>query len=199
MKNRVSILLVMIFCTTNVIAQKVNNTFLILCFEEDFKVSQHETKEYYWIVSTESLETKNLELAKLFMSDFSSDNLIDCCSGEAIDPFLVFDKTDYSFEDGYLNSLDYFENIVRSHREKLQTIKIKWSNGQSKTVSIYGTVVKGSFCISNYHKVGRDRTGYSGKVALPYSSFEVVDDFWTSNGDQFRSIDFSQFNYSIIP
>lgn len=198
MKNRVSILLVMVLCTSNVIAQKENNTFLVLCFEEDFKVSQHDTKEYYWIVSTESLETKNLELAKLFMSDFSSDNLIDCCSGEAIDPFLVFEKTDYSFDAGYLNSLDYFENIVRGHREKLQTIKIKWSNGQSKTVSIYGTVVKGTFCISNYHEVSRERTGYSGKVALPYSSFELVDGFWTSYGDQFRSIDFSQWNYSII-
>jgi hypothetical protein len=198
MKNRVSILIVMIICSSNVIAQKVNDTFLVLCFEEKFKVSQHDTKEYYWIVSTDSLETKNLELAKLFISDFSSDNLIDCFSGEAFDPFLIFDKTNYSFEAGYLNSLDYFESIVRGHREKLQTIKIKWSNGQSKTVSIYGTVVKGSFCISNYHAIGRERTGYSGKVAIPYSSFELVDGFWTSNGDQFRSIDFSQWNYSII-
>lgn len=188
----------MIFCSSNLIAQKVDNTFLVLCFEEDYKISQHDTKEYYWVVSIDSLESKSLELAKLFISGFSSDNLIACCSGEAIDPFLVFDKTEYGFEEGYLNSLDYFKSLVKNNRKKLQTINIKWSNKQSKKVSVYGTVVKGSFCITNFHVLGKARTGYSGKVVLPYSGFELITDFWTLNGNQLRSRDFSQWNYAII-
>ena len=179
-------------------AQKVDNAFLVLCFEEDYKISQHKKKEFYWIVPIDSLESKNLELSKLFMSDFSGDNLIECCLGKDIDPYLVFDHTEYDFEAGYLNSLESFKRLVKANREKLQTIKIKWSNGQSKTVSVYGSVVRGSFCTSNYHVVGKERTGYLGKVVLPHSGFELVDDFWASNGGQLRSRDFSQWNYAII-
>lgn len=198
MGNRFYMFLAMVFCTSNLIAQKVDNAFLVICFEEDYKMSQHKKKEFYWIVSIDSLESKNLDLSKLFMSDFSGENLIECCLGKEIDPYLVFDRTEYGFEDGYLNSLESFKRLVKANREKLQKIKIKWISGQSKTVSVYGSVVRGSFCISNYHVVGQARTGYSGKVVLPHSDFELVDDFWALNGGQLRSRDFFQWNYAII-
>lgn len=199
MKSNYLILVVAILlCTTSLSAQKMNSTFLIVSFEEAYKKSQHGTKDFYWIISSDSLESEELALSKLYLSDFSSDNLTDCCSGTDIDPSLVFDKTEYNFKEGYLKSIEVLENLVKNNRRKLQTIKIKWTNGQSKKVVVYATAIKGSFCTSNYHMIGRDRNGYLGKVVLPHSNFEVFDQFWESQGVRLKSRDFSQMDYDII-
>ncbi len=193
----ISVVMIML-CATSLSAQKIDGTFLIISFEETYEISQHGTKEYFWIIPTDSLGSEELVLSKLFISNFPSDNLKDCCSGVDIDPSLVFDKTEYSFEDGYLKSLEILENLISKNRRKLQTIKIKWVNKQSKKIVVYATAIKGSFCTSNYHIVGRSRDGYLGKVVLPHSDFELFDKFWELHGTRLKSRDFSQMDYDVI-
>ena len=198
MSSKFLIFCVLIFCANRLLAQKMDGKFLVLTFEENYKVSQHGVKEYYWIVSTDSLETKSLLLSKLYLSDFSSDDLAECCLGVDVDPSLVFETTEYNFMEGYLESLNIFESLVQNNRRWLQTIKVKWENGQSKTVKVYATAIEGLFCFSNYHVIGRARDGYLGKVVLPYSGFKLFDEFWESHESQLKSKDFSQTNYWII-
>lgn len=188
--------LFLINCGTS-FAQKMEGEFLILTFVEKEKNVNHKEKVYYWIFQVDSLDSKDFVASKLFLSNFSSNNLIDCCKGFEMDPFLIFQETEYNFETGYLKFLSEFQELLLK-RKKLQTIKIKWESGQSKKVKIFGTALIGKFCFSEYHKIGKERDGYYGKVALPHSDIYILESFWKSKEVKWKNKNLFLFNYSII-
>jgi hypothetical protein len=173
-------------------------SYAIISFEDSYKISEHGTKRYHWIIETDSLESYNIEPSYLFLN-FSKENLEDCCDGIEVDPFLVFPSSKYEIDSIHSLDLEKLENIISQKRKKIMEVKKRWSSGQWEVVKVYVTPVIGKFCSSNFHEVGQQRQGYKGKVYMPFSSFEYQADFWESEKAKFiLNSDMSRLKFNAI-
>jgi len=134
------------------------------------------------------------------LKSFSKTDLIDCCNGKEIDPFVVYPNTSYDFDSTHFENLEQLEKILSKNKKLLQKIRKKWTSGhgQQETINIYATPVYGKFCSSDFHEIGKKRTGYEGKVYIPISSFSAYSEFWIFPAAKFiLGQAFSNLNYKI--
>lgn len=198
---KLSLIVVLLASIYNLGSSQVENgKYVIVTFEHTYKQSQHGKESFYWVVPNDSINSYETSLSKIFLDGFSVNNLEDCCEGKQIDPFLVFDDSRYDLDEDYLQSLSRLKSLIKEKRRKVQSIKKKWTNGQSVRISVYVTPIIGSFCSSEYHVLGQARNGYDGLVYLPYlSDFKVDKSFWQSlEVDYLLSRDFSKIHYDLI-
>src|SRR5476651_2166369 len=164
-KNRCIVLFLLIFGLQSYsVAQELSvQNYVIITFEDLYevspKVSPHGMQSYYWIINRDSIKSYDIVLSRLFVEGFSTNNLADCCNGKAIDPFVAFANSTYTFEPGYDKSLEELQQLITKNRKKLQTITKKWEFGHKQTTTIFATPVSGKFCSCNYHVIGQERTG----------------------------------------
>jgi hypothetical protein len=127
--------------------------------------------------------------------------LENCCNGIDIDPF-VSTPADSVFDLGhaYYDELELLDKLILSKRKKVEQIVKAWTIKKNKeTITYYLTPIKGRFCTSVLANTRQWRSGYNGKIFIPYSSFEVNLDFW--NSPQFpilANIDFEKLKLNII-
>ena len=172
--------------------------YVIISFEDTYKVTQHGTKNYYWIIEVDSLNSYDFEPSYLFF-DFTKQNLDDCCNGLEVDPYLVFPDTQFEKDTIYANDLTVLKDILFTKRKKVMDIIKKWSSGQKEIITIYATPIIGKFCRSDFHKIGQQRQGYKGKIYMPLTSFEYYPEFWELNKSKFiNNSDVSKLNFNII-
>ena len=200
-KDKSLILVVLFFATVNAsFSQATAGKYVIFTFKDKYKISQHATKSYYWIVPQDSIKSYNTILSHLFLKNFSKNDFVDCCNGKDIDPFVVTTNTSYDFDSAYSKSLNELELIISRNTKRLQSISKKWDSGQEEEIRIFATPVYGKFCSSNFHVIGRERYGYEGKVYIPVSSFSYSEEFWKSSAAKFvLAQDFSKIKFDIIP
>lgn len=174
--------------------------YVVITFEDIYKISQHGKKDYFWIIPIDSLKSYESNLSKLFMSDFTKNNLDDCCKGNPIDPFVLIEGSIFIFEAGYSKDLGDLKQIVLKNRKRLQRITKKWETGQEETITIFATPLRGRFCSSQFEQFGQKRTGYHGQVFIPFSAFVYAEDFWKSTNAKFiLNRDFSGHKFDQIP
>jgi hypothetical protein len=137
--------------------------------------------------------------AHLFLRNFSKSNFADCCGGKAVDPFLVTQETSYTFDTSYYRSLDELEKIIINKRKKVETISKVWVSGQKEDITVFATPISGKFCSSNLHPLGQQRSGYKGRVYIPYSSFAYSDEFWRlPSATLVLNHDFSKISFDVL-
>lgn len=174
--------------------------YVIFTIEDTYKTSQHATKTYFWILPADSIKSYKSMMSRLFVSDFTSNNLVDCCSGKPIDPFVYDQNSSFALDSDYVASLKGLKELILKNKRKVQRIDKKWESGQRETVVVYATPVLGEFCSSDYHPIGQHRTGYHGKVYLPKSIAKHDDKFWSSSkANYILQQDFSMLDFDIIP
>ena len=175
-----------------------NSKYVIFTFHEKYKISQHDEKNYYWILPQDSISTNKFNIARLFISGFSVNNLNDCCNGKGIDPELVRSDEDYHLDTEYIKSINALRQLINNN--KIQTIHKKWQQGQEQDIEIYITPILGKFCSANYGWNGHKTRNYNGIVYIPKSDFNYDVGFW--NTLEYKKIitqDFSEVKYYIIP
>lgn len=173
--------------------------YIIFTIEDTYKVSQHGTQTYFWIIPVDSIKSHNMTISRLFLSDFTRSNLEDCCLGKPFDPFVYDQDPSIALDSDYRERLDNLKQLVRQRKKKIQKIDKKWESGQAETVVIFATPVVGEFCSSDFHPIGQHRTGYRGRVYLPKASFRYDDTFWSSSrADYVMKKDFSLLDFDII-
>jgi hypothetical protein len=193
--------LLLLWTLTDSFSQRTGpGLYVVITFEDVYKISQHGKRDYFWIISNDSLKSFESKLSKLFMSDFTKNNLDDCCGEKPIDPFVLTEGSIFIFDAGYSKELENLKQIVFKNRKRLQRISKKWDAGQEETITVFATPMYGRFCSSEYYLSGQTRTGYKGRVFLPFSSFTYADDFWkTANAKFILNRDFSRLNFEMIP
>lgn len=194
--------LLLVLVAHNTMAQKPElKRFAILTVEDSFNRGLEGVKRYYWIIETDSIKSSNCIFYPLILSGFSKQNLENCCKGVEIDP-LVITPTDSVFDIGseYFKESAFLNKLIFSKRKKVQQIVKEWELKSSKELIIfYITPVKGKFCNSGFAKTGQWRTGYTGKIFIPYSTFEVYSDFWNSSQLAIlANMDFVNFKFNSV-
>src|SRR5690348_10469096 len=76
-----------------------SKSYLILTVTDGFNISIDKPKTYYWIASSDSLNTLNIKFFPLIISQISKKQYSICCRGEAI-TLNTFTSADSSFDLG---------------------------------------------------------------------------------------------------
>lgn len=201
-KNKLLFLVVLFLAWHNTKAQKPElNSYVILTVEDSFSKGFEGVKKYYWIIETDSIKSSTSVFYPLLLSGFSKANFENCCKGVDIDPF-VLTPADSVFDIGsrYFKESEYLDKLIFSKRKKAQQVVKEWALTKSReVVTFYLTPIKGRFCASGFAKTGQWRTGYNGKIFIPYSSFEINSDFWNSTQLPILStIDFANIKFNVV-
>ena len=202
-KNKLFFLLVLFVLARHyTIAQKPElNSYIILTVEDSFNKGFEGIKKYYWIIETDSIKSSASVFYPLLLTGFSKANFENCCKGVDIDPF-VLTQADSVFDigSGYFKEAEYLDKLIFSKRKKTQQIIKEWAFKKSKElITFYLTPIKGRFCASGFAKTGQWRTANNGKIFIPYSSFEINFDFWSSTQlSILSSIDFANLKFNIV-
>jgi len=198
MKRGINILLLLLV-SYGAFSQSASKEYVVITVEDQYKVSQHGTQTYFWIVSIDSVISSATNLSRLFLADFSANNLQDCCAGNAVDPVVVTESSNFKLDEGYLAELESLRKLILQDRRRLQKVTKKWMSGQEETVQIFATAIRGEFCKCSFHPIGQQRTGYKGNVCVPKSSFSSYEDFWKSpKADTIMKTDFSSIDFDIV-
>jgi hypothetical protein len=204
-KNKIIVLtLTLLGFVADIAAQeKPTKEYIILSFEREFvvsKMSPHGVQSYYWIIPLDSIKSYRYSVYHLFINGFSKRNLDDCCNGKEVDPFLVFSNEQKSNDTSNYLALDQLHAIIKKNKKELLSVTKKWKTGSKENIRVFATPVSGKFCSSNFHLFGQKRYGYKGKVYIPYSSFNFLQGFWSSQYSKFViNRDFSKIEFDIIP
>ena len=202
-KNRLFFLvLLFVLAGHNTVAQKPElNSYVILTVEDSFSSGFEGVKKYYWIIETDSIKSSTSVFYPLLLSAFSKANFENCCKGIDIDPF-VLTPADSVFDIGseYFKELEYLDKLIFSKRKKAQQIVKEWTLKKNKElITFYITPIKGRFCTSGFAKTGQWRTGYNGRIFIPYSTFEVNLDFWNSTQlPTLSTMDFANLKFNNV-
>src|SRR2546423_6744241 len=185
----------------NAIGQKLDQrSYVIITVEDSFSRGFEGVKKYFWIIESDSIKSSNSLFYPLLLSGFSKANFENCCNGIDIDP-LALTKEDSVFDIGnkYFKESKYLGEMILLKRKKIQQITKDWVLMKSKElITFYITPIKGIFCSSGFAKTGQWRTGYTGKIFIPYSSFKLNLDFWNSTlSTILANIDFSNLKFNI--
>ena len=176
-------------------------SYAILTVEDSFSRGFEGTKRYYWIIEIDSIKSSTSAFYPLLLSGFSKDNFENCCQGVDIDPFALTPADSvFDIGSGYFKESEYLNKLILSKRKRTQQIVKEWTLKKSKDlIAFYITPIKGRFCNSGFAKTGQWRTGYSGRIFIPYSTFEVNLDFWNSPQLSILSnMDFSSLKFNIV-
>jgi hypothetical protein len=204
MKSEIFCIVLSFLATIDILyaQQPVVSRFIILTVEDKWSKNYEGTYRYYWICEYDSIRgLSHSEFHPFFLSAFSKSNLDDCCNGIAIDPFTVTQSDSvYEMEKKYYAELDNLKLLIKTGRKKTQEIVKKWSSTKNtQFITFFITPIKGRFCITEISKNGQSRTGYKGKVFIPYSSFELDNGFWNTPKSSFLlNHDFYSLRYNSV-
>lgn len=200
--NKLFLFFLLVLAGQNTMAQKQEpNSYIILTVEDSFSRGFEGIKTHYWIIETDSIKSSSSPFHPLLLSGFSKNNFEDCCNGIDVDPFVITSSDSvFNIGNAYFRELEHLEKLVLAKRKKVQQITKEWTLKKSKElISFYITPIKGRFCVSEFANTGQWRTGYSGRIFIPYSSFQANLDFWKST--QFSilaNMDFANLKYNIV-
>jgi hypothetical protein len=177
--------------------------FVIITFEEIYKVNVHGGQRYFWVIPYDSIKSYyNTDVYPLFLSEYTKSQFSDCMNNVATDPTLPsLQPGDYDFDSAWYAKHDFLSKFIvdKKNRKLIQTVKKTWSKGTIATISIYATPVVGKFCSCNFAGSGQARFGYSGPIFLADEYSEKYDEFWESKkAKSILTIDYSKFNFKKI-
>jgi len=184
------------------LSQVVLKNYVVLTFEDSYKISGENPRIYNWIVPQDSIKFYNNSFSVLLLDHYNKNNLVDCCNGKDTNPFVIEadKKHDLNMDTDYEKGIDNLKEIISKKRKKIQTIIKVWESGQKETISIFATPVTGKFCSLHLDTLGKDQYKYFGEIYMPYSSFSYSPQFWKSDKSKFiLNRDLSETPYKVIP
>jgi hypothetical protein len=203
MKSKKIILLAFIllnFCGISLYAQSPidKNNYMILTFRL-LKNRIHSEKNYYWIVPLYSTKDVGSAFHTLYLEPYFDKSELDiCCNNGKISVLEseIGDTVKLSID--YLKKLESLCGIVAKNRKKIHTLSNKRPNSNiSEKVKVYMTPINGEFCRCQ-QVLSENLTKYfdEGTLYLPIGEFSFDKNVYkTKLIEQFRSFDFSDFNY----
>jgi hypothetical protein len=202
-KHHFLILLVLLAwaVNTSMTQQPSLQKYIVVTFEEKWKISGEGPYYYYWIVPEDSVKSDANPFSYLLLRLFHKNELTDCCNGKDFNPFVIYTKEHYEDLDAeYNKNFDQLMQIVLKKRKKVQEIIKKWQTGQEQDITVFATPVSGKFCSSYLDKFGQYDYHYKEELYLPYSSFTYTPEFWDSAKAKFiLHEDYSKINFKIFP
>lgn len=90
--------------------------YVILTIEDTYKISQHGTRTYFWIIPVDSIKSYNTTVSRVFISGFTRSNLEDCSSHKPFDPLVYDQNPSLAFDPHYLASLEDSKQVVLKRR-----------------------------------------------------------------------------------
>ena len=183
----------------DIVAQITNEKEYVVITFERAENKVHRLKRYYWIIPSDSIRSKNLLMASLYMETyFDKSEFEECCRGGTIDVLESSGNDTVSFSNDYNIALKQLNELVFKNRKRVQTIIHQWYNPKYEEITqVYATPIIVSFCycmqkfshlIKNYFQ--------EGIVFLPLSSFRYNDNFWKSDKSKaIECFDYSSLKY----
>ena len=193
------LLLILIICNC-ACGQIMQKQFVIITFEDQYKISQHSKKSYYWIVPVDSVKADDFKLSRLVLNGYSKQVLESSRLGQKVYPYEVTTASSYDFSKAYFEQLSLLESIVYQNRRKVQQVNKVWISGQKETIRIYATPVMGSFCFTKLDNYGVLISAYTGNIYFPYSGFSCNQAFWKSQfAKNIINQDYSTVKFDVLP
>jgi hypothetical protein len=175
--------------------------YIVLTVEHSFSKGGEGLHRYYWIIETDSIKSSAVRLRPLMLDGYTKADLNDCCKGDTIDPyFLNPHDTTSKFDREYFVEIEHLGKLISSNKKMLEHIVKDWPLKDLKEqTDFYITPIRGRFCATEFGITGPWRTGYSGKIVLPYSSFELNMAFFDSDlVPKISMHDFSDLKYWLL-
>ena len=195
--NLLLALVLLLAATFNVSAQSRQGQYVVLTFEDTYKISQHGTDTYYWIISADSIKQQK-NISPLLLRGVSKNTFDSCCKGEPVAPFVTTTATTYDFPTSHSISTDSLRKLIFKNRKRIQVVNKKWGSGQREKLQVFATPISGFFCSSKPSPQFLSIGEYNGSIYVPVSSFHYIEDFWNTVPIKlverdFTGIDFSAF------
>lgn len=200
-KNRTRLLIVFaLLFNINMHAQLANQRYVIITFEDSYKISFEGKKIYSWIVPQDSINSSDFQLAFLFLSKLSTKDIFDCKSNKPIDPGTNFKEPNDTIDIQNEKQCEKLKSIIERKKRKVFSILKKWETGQSEKIDVFVTPIIGEFCFADFHFLGKMATKYDGRVSILSGNFKFDDAFWKERKATYvLHKDFSGFRFDIIP
>lgn len=204
MKKNKSFLLTLLLCllalTGFAQSQKQISTYAIITFVDSYKISQHDKKEYNWIVPLGLAKNDSLVFSRLITEDYSTANICNCLAGKNIEPYIsITDSCDKPIKINY-DDLSTLRLIINKKKKRFQSIRYNWKSGQIRKVDIFITTVRGVFCSGTIGPVGRHLYNYNGRLFMPISELSFLSIPWHDNSiNKIINFDFYNMKFYSIP
>lgn len=174
--------------------------YIVITYELSRTKDSHGVRNFYWIVSVDSLKDKRALLSPIYFTGFAKNHFNMCCRSEMVDIFTTTTSSTYDFVEGYEKSVEELTKMVYKQRKKLQTITKEWAGGSKETIRIYATPVLGEFCHCKITKEDGGKIDYNGTIYLPLGNFSISNGFWNSkNAPSILNRDFTRASIATSP
>lgn len=192
--NRYIIGILLLLISTIVNAQNQQGNYVIITLERERTWDMHRVEYSYWLMPSDSLSQSRYKFINLYMNGFSKNSFESCCTKDSLAMYNTTD-TNFDLDKDYVNELEMLIGIVKSKRQKIQSIKKDWGKKGSETINVYATPVIGTFCRCRLGKSVNNVEGVT-HVMLPKSGFKLNDNFWSNKGVvALRGYDFSSLPF----
>ncbi|RYZ45640.1 MAG: hypothetical protein EOO14_25500 [Chitinophagaceae bacterium] len=172
-----------------------SSNYVVLVFEESYRISMHGTKRYLWVLPEQKLDD-SLLIGCLLTGYFTKEVLIKCTKGERMNVFNILPEETVILGDSLRQQVQALRKIIKNHKKKIMSVRFDWTMGQRKTITIYGVPVKGVFCNGRLDRFEEIEHDYFSTVFLPTGPFSFDEGFWeTDYGKRLLRQDFSTVPY----
>ncbi|GHT39095.1 hypothetical protein FACS189437_01530 [Bacteroidia bacterium] len=155
--------------------------------------------DYYWLVPIDSINNKSVFTISPFYVDTLSQRQVDwCANGHSADFFGYGEGA----SEEYINQIDTFLSIIKQHRQKIQTITLKWYKDnirKKERIDVYAIPISGIFCncYQEHYFGGSKELLLGGQVYIPLSNFKYNESFWSSKEwNIVKYVDYSIVNFA---
>lgn len=194
MRLLLSAIFLFVFCS-KVNGQDESDSFVVVTVEMKTTSRLHPLEYDYWIIPVSMWNDFEEELLPLFIGGFSQTDINECCLLDTLILFNYSTDESFAFKESFVESLEYFRDLIIKERIKVQTVRKKWK-GYKEELNIYLTPVSGVFCTcEKKHPDDDSKTGYTGRIAIPSSKLELNSGF--KDTKKFKEM--KRFDYSALP
>lgn len=170
-------LILFFFVIVNIASFSQNNTidtFYIYSYELKLSKGIHKNKLFYWIIKNEDLnkrDKKNLKPLYLF-NELNELILIDCVNGLPVSISMIHQEGFIPTDKAYSELINNSELQIKSNRNKIMRMKIKYRN-QIVKINVYVTTVSGVFCSSPV-LLNESNFSNSENISFLVSDFKIL-------------------------
>ena len=169
--------------------------YIILTVEEDNSLSPHPIFRSFWIIPEDSIDVVKPVFSPLLLWNYGKNDVDSSCAAVPFDPHITLNAQTKLLDSIQIQARTTILELIYKKRKRLLTVSKKWPSNSIK-LNYYVSPVSGEFCTSIFLGIGRQRTGYAGKLYIPFSDISFNNLFWKSpNAVKLENMDFSTFYF----
>ena len=194
MRNKFIVLTILLLNSYFLFGQETKNSkYAVITCKIDRNKDSHPAKEYFWIVSLDSVKgIDSFKINPLYLDEYAKSDISECVQKKDINIFTMYTGKNFRLDDQQEVDNLKLIHIIKESRKSFFKLTKKWNNGLKEKVELFFTPISGEFCSSNIAVDSGKQINYKGLIFLTISDFKQYMEFF--NSKQFSDIIFSNFS-----